>query len=298
MTKIKEIFDGLPFQIRGALWMLLAALFFAFHGPIVRMATQDLDPLMVSFVRSVFVFLIMLPWIIMNRETAMRTNCLPKHAIRAVFSMYGFILLVLAQSKLTLAEVSALTFAAPLFAIIGAVLFLKEVVKFQRWLATFVGLAGVWIVLRPGIEVVDPLFILPVGAAVFIAASNLMIKSLSSTESSNAIVAWLSIFSMPLTLIPALFVWSIPSYEGIFWIFLLGLFGVGAHMSLTRSLAVAEASAVLPFDYARLIFTATIAFFAFGEEPSIWTWVGGAIIVGAVAYIAKVDGRNSRRELA
>ena len=71
------------------------------------------------------------------------------------------------------------------------------------------------------------------------------------------------------------------------WAFLLGLSGVGAHMCLTRSLAAADASAVLPFDYARLIFTALIAFIVFGEEPSIWTWIGGAIIVGAVVYIAR-----------
>jgi drug/metabolite transporter (DMT)-like permease len=66
-------------------------------------------------------------------------------------------------------------------------------------------------------------------------------------------------------------------------------------MCLTRSLAAADASAVLPFDYARLIFTASIAFIAFGEQPSIWTWVGGAIIVGAVVYTARretIAGRS------
>ncbi len=271
-------------------------MFFAFHGPLVRVATTDLDPLMVAFVRSLVVLLLMLPWIVRNRESAMRTQRLPMHALRSLFSMSGFILLVVAQSKLTLAEVSALTFAAPLFATIGAVLFLREVVKARRWIATFIGLTGVWIVLRPGIEVVDPLFLLPVGAAVMIAASNLMIKALSSTEASSAIVAWLAIFSVPFTLVPALFVWSLPDLAALGWIFLLGLSGVGAHICLVRSLAAADASAVLPFDYARLVVTATIAFLAFGEVPTIWTWIGGAVIVGAVAYIARREAVAARRE--
>ena len=287
MVSMKTIFNQLPGHARGAFWMLLAAMFFSFHGPLVRMATAGADPLMVAFIRSIFVFLMMLPWIIQHCKIEMKTNVLPLHAFRALFSMTGFILLVIAQSKLTLAEVSALTFAAPLFATIGAVIFLREVVKARRWIATFVGLAGVWIVLRPGLEVVDPYFILPVGAAIFIAVSNLMIKSLSSYDSSNSIVAWLAIFSVPLTFVPALFVWSLPGVLGFGWSFLLGLSGVGAHMCLTRSLAAADASAVLPFDYARLIFTAIIAFIVFGEEPSIWTWIGGAIIVGAVVYIAR-----------
>lgn len=295
MAFMKSSFNQLPGHARGALWMLFAAMFFSFHGPLVRMATVGTDPLMVAFVRSLFVFLMMLPWIIRHYANEMKTNVLHLHAFRALFSMTGFVLLVVAQSKLTLAEVSALTFASPLFATIGAVLFLREVVKARRWIATFVGLAGVWIVLRPGLEVVDPYFILPVGAAIFIAVSNLMIKSLSSHNSPNAIVAWLSIFSVPLTFVPALFVWSLPGVLGLGWAFLLGLSGVGAHMCLTRSLAAADASAVLPFDYARLIFTASIAFIVFGEQPSIWTWVGGAIIVGAVVYTARretIAGRS------
>ncbi len=274
--------------------MLSAATFFGLHGPLVRMATVDLDPLVVVFVRSLFVLLLMLPWIVRNRATAMRTQRLPMQFFRAAFSMAGFILLVVALANLTLAEVSALTFAAPLFATIGAVLFLHEVVRARRWIATFIGLAGVWIVLRPGFEVVDPLFALPVAAAVFIAASNLMIKSLSRSDSPSAIVAWLAIFSVPLTLIPALFVWSWPDPAALGWCFLLGLAGLGAHLSLTRSLAAADASAVLPYDYARLVVTASIAFVAFGEVPPVWTWIGGAVIVGAVVYIAHREAAAAR----
>ncbi len=287
-------FAKLPGHVRGAVWMLLAALFFGLQGPIVRMAVVNLDPLMVAFVRSLFILLLMLPWILRNRATAMRTQRLSLQFVRATMSMAGFVLLVVAQANLTLAEVAAMTFTAPLFATIGAALFLHEIVRARRWTATFIGLAGVWIVLRPGFEAVEPLFVLPLASAVFIAASNLMIKSLSRSDSPNAIVAWLAIFSVPLTLVPALFVWSLPDLAALGWIFLLGLTGVGAHMSLTRSLAAADASAVLPYDYSRLVVTASVAFVAFGEVPPIWTWIGGAVIVSAVVYIAHREAVAAR----
>ena len=290
----RTAFAELPGHVRGAVWMLLAALFFGLQGPIVRMAIVNLDPLMVAFVRSLFVLLLMLPWILRNRATAMRTQRLSLQFVRATMSMAGFVLLVVAQANLTLAEVAAMTFTAPLFATIGAALFLHEIVRARRWTATFIGLAGVWIVLRPGFEAVEPLFVLPLASAVFIAASNLMIKSLSRSDSPNAIVAWLAIFSVPLTLVPALFVWSLPELAALGWIFLLGLTGVGAHMSLTRSLAAADASAVLPYDYSRLVVTAGVAFVAFGEVPPIWTWIGGAVIVSAVVYIAHREAVASR----
>ena len=292
--RLMAAFSALPAHARGALWMLSAATFFALHGPIVRMATVDLDPLVVAFFRSVVVFALMLPWIVQNRTTAMRTQRLSLQAVRALFSMTGFIFLVIAQARLTLAEVSALTFAAPLFATIGAVVFLREVVRTRRWIATFIGLAGVWIVLRPGIQAVDPLFVLPLASAVFIAASNLMIRSLSRTDSPNATVAWLAIFSVPLTLVPALFAWSWPDAAALAWIVLLGVASVGAHISLTRSLTAADASAVLPYDYARLVVVAAIAFVAFGEVPSIWTWIGGAVIVAAVVYNAQREAAAAR----
>ena len=274
--------------------MFSAALFFGLHGPLVRMATVDLGPLVVTFFRSLFVLALMTPWIVRNRVTAMRTQRLTLQFVRALFSISGFILLVIAQSKLTLAEVSALTFAAPLFATIGAALVLHEVVRARRWVATFIGLTGVWIVLRPGFEVVDPFFLLPLASAVFIATSNLMIKSLTRTDTPSATVAWLAIISVPLSVIPALFVWSWPDLAALGWIFLLGVVGVGTHISLTRSLAAADASAVLPFDYARLVVTAGAAFFIFGEVPPIWTWIGGAVIVGAVVYIANREAAAAR----
>ncbi len=290
----RTAFAKLPGHVRGAVWMLLAALFFGLQGPIVRMAVVNLDPLVVAFVRSLFILLLMLPWILRNRATAMRTQRLSLQFVRAIMSMAGFVLLVVAQANLTLAEVAAMTFTAPLFATIGAALFLHEIVRARRWTATFIGLAGVWIVLRPGFEAVEPLFVLPLASAVFIAASNLMIKSLSRSDSPNAIVAWLAIFSVPLTLVPALFVWSLPDLAALGWIFLLGLTGVGAHMSLTRSLAAADASAVLPYDYSRLVVTASVAFVAFGEVPPIWTWIGGAVIVSAVVYIAHREAVAAR----
>ena len=101
---------------------------------------------------------------------------------------------------------------------------------------------------------------------------------------------------MPLTLVPALFTWSWPGPEAAAWIGLLGIASIGAHMSLTRSLAAADASAVLPYDYARLVVVAGVAFVAFGEVPAIWTWIGGAVIVGAVVYIAQREAVAARAD--
>lgn len=274
--------------------MLGASLFFGTHGPIVRFAVAEgADPLIVSFWRSLVLFLLILPWIVSHRRTALRSTRPLAQLLRGAFSMVGLILLVLAQANLPLAEVSALTFAAPLFGTAGAALLLGESVRARRWIATLVGFAGVWVVLRPGVSDVNPLFVLPLISAVFIAASNLMIRVLSHGDSPTTTVAWLAMVSVPVTLVPALFAWSWPGPMALFWMALLGTAGLGAHMCLTRAFTAAEASSVLPYDYTRLIVTSSLGFLLFAEVPTIWTWIGGAVIVGAVVYNARRERANA-----
>lgn len=287
-------FTNLPGNVRGAIWMLSAAAFFGTQGPLVRLAAAHVDPLVIGFFRSVVFFALMAPWIALNGRTGLRTARPLYQLLRVAFSMAGLITLIVAQTHLPLAEVSSLTFAAPLFGTIGAALLLRETVRARRWTATAIGFAGVWIVLRPGVASVDPLFILPLVSAVFIAASNLMIKSLSRFDSANATVAWLAILSLPCTLVPALFAWQWPPVESWPWLFLIGATGLGAHVCMTRAFHAADISAVLPYDYMRLVMTACLAWIVFGEVPAIWTWIGAAVIVGAVVYIARREGAASR----
>ncbi len=287
-----DAFARLPGTVRGAIWMLGASLFFGTHGVWVRFAVgEGADPLIVSFWRSLIFFLLILPWIVANRRTALRSAHPLGQLLRAAFSMAGLILLVMAQANLPLAEVSALTFAAPLFGIVGAALLLGEVVRARRWVATLVGFAGVWVVLRPGVSDVNILFALPLISALFIAGSNLMIRYLAADDAPTTTVAWLAIAAVPFTLVPALFAWAWPTPMALFWMALLGAAGLGAHICLVRAFTAAEASAVLSYDYSRLIVTSTLGFFIFAEVPTIWTWVGGAIIVGAVVYIARQERR-------
>src|SRR3546814_12371055 len=49
---------------------------------------------------------------------------------------------------------------------------------------------------------------------------------------------------------------------------------------------MADASAVMPYDYTRLLIAAVLGWLAFGELPTIYTWIGAAIIVTSAVHIA------------
>ena len=117
-------------------------------------------------------------------------------------------------------------------------------------------------------------------------ATTLMVKDLLRTESSNAVVTYMVLLMTPISLVPALFVWTWP--EPLTWILLIGMGLVATigHICITHSYKLAEASAVLPYDYTRMIFAAAIGYLWFAEVPDLWTWIGAGIIAASAIYIA------------
>jgi drug/metabolite transporter (DMT)-like permease len=224
------------------------------------------------------------------------TQRLSVHVWRALIGVAAMLLWFSALAVLPLAQAVALNFTVPLFATAGAALFLGEVVRVRRWSATIVGFVGVLVIVRPGFAEVSPAALLPVLAAVVMAVSTLVVKSLARTEQPAAIVFYMTLLMTPLSLPPALFVWQTPSWSALGWMGLVAVVANASHILMTRAYGVADASAVLPFDYTRLPFTAAIGYLAFAEVPDLWTWVGAAVIAAATFYIAQREAAQARAE--
>lgn len=266
--------------------MLFSAASFSVMGAIVRHLSQSIPPIEIVFFRNLFGLLFLAPWLIRGGLVALRTHRPWLHVLRAALGLTAMIFLFTALSLLPLAEATALTFAAPLFATAGAALLLGEVVRSRRWTATVIGFAGMLIILRPGSAVFTPAALTGVAAALFMAAAMLSIKALSRTERSETIVFWFGLIATVLSLFPAIVVWQAPALVLWPWLLALGLFATFGQIGLTRAFASSDASYVAPFDFARLIFVSIVGFIWFDERTDGWTWIGAAVVVAATAYIA------------
>ncbi len=271
--------------------MTAAALCFSLMNVLVRSLSASFDPLQIAFFRNFFALVFMLPWLLRVGFEGLRTKRLPLHLWRSVAGLLAMMFWFYAIALLPLAEAVSLNFTVPLFATAGAAVFLGEVVRARRWCATIVGFLGVLVILRPGFAALDPAMALPILAAVFMATSTLMVKSLSRSETPGAIVLYMNLILTPLSLIPALLVWRSPDWPALGLLALVGLLALGAHLALTHAYTKADASAVVPFDYARLPFVAVLAYLIFGQVPDLWTWVGAAVIVASAVYIARREAR-------
>jgi drug/metabolite transporter (DMT)-like permease len=190
------------------------------------------------------------------------------------------------------AKAISMSFTAPLFATLLAATLLKERVRLRRWSATIAGFIGVLVVLQPESSGIHFGELLALAAAALSAIVSMIVKNLSRTESSNAIVTYMVLLLTPMSLALALPFWSWPPTVN-WWPFMvgMGLAGTLGHLCWVRALGMADVSLVVSYDYVRLLFAALIGYWAFSEAPGLHTWVGAALIVGSGIYIARREAQ-------
>jgi drug/metabolite transporter (DMT)-like permease len=272
--------------LKGILLMLASTLMFAGMHATIRTVSVELHPFEIAFFRNLFGFLVVVPWLMRYGVGPLRTSRPGLHLLRGAFNVVAMLSFFTALTIAPLAEVTALNFAAPIFATLLAIPIFHEVVRLRRWSAILIGFAGVVIILRPGFAEISSGQLLALLAAVTWACALLVIKRLGETDSSVTIIAWMALMMIPASFVPALFVWQTPSLTALGWLVLIGLLGNGGQLAMTEAMKQADTSVVLPIDFFKLIWVAALGYVLFAEMPDVFTWIGGAVIFTSTAYIA------------
>lgn len=285
----------LPANARGALWMLLAAAVWATNDALVKALGRTIDPLQISLFRCFFGGLTILPFILATTGTlAFRTSRLGGHIVRSAAGYIAMVLSWYSVIHLPLADATALGFTRPLFMVVLAVLFLHEVVRWRRWTATAIGFLGVLVMARPGLETLNLGLAAAISGAFFVALVSVMIKSLAATERPTTIIFYFGVLSSLMGLGPALLVWKQPTpLEFAILVFIGAAGSLGQYFTI-RAFRIADATAVDPFDYVRLLYATLFGFLFFAEIPDAYTLVGAAIIIASTYYIARRQDRLQR----
>jgi drug/metabolite transporter (DMT)-like permease len=287
--------NKLPAGIRGGLWMAAAAGAFTIMTTLIREAAKDIHPFEIAFIRALTNLLLMVPFVLRTREAVLKTK---NHKVFAFRGLCGFTFLMTyfpGAALIPVDQSQALIFTSPLWGTLLAVLFLGESVRLRRVLALITGFAGALIILRPGIAEVSRGTLLVLAAALANATSNTIVKFTTRSDHPDTVVFYLMAYVTPMTFVPALFVWTWPTLEQLLLLIGVGVFATLNQRFLSRAFATADATAVLPFDFARLPFAAIIGFLVFAELPDIWVWVGGATIFASSVYIAHHEARAVRQ---
>ncbi len=280
------------------LWAIASGIALQTMNAVMRLMALELHSMQAQFLRAFFGLVVMLPVIAIGMRRGGWRSFWPNNMrgqwIRGAAHTIATLLFFLALPNLPLADSTAIGFTIPLFILIGAALFLGEKVTRARWLATLVGFGGVLVVLLPhlgGVGGGGYWSLVMLAAAPAFAASFLITKVLTRYDRSSVIVVWqgltVTIYSLPL----ALSVWEPPTLRQWAIFLLAGLLGSSAHYCITRAMEKVDISALQSVRFLDLIWSSMLGFLMFGNVPASTALVGGAVIVVAVAAVARHEAR-------
>lgn len=284
--------------ISGALWMMLGATAWTVMVAVARGLSKEIHTFEIVFFRSFFSLLCFAPWMVRVGFAGMRTERPWGHLMRGLSGLSALYLLFGALYFTPLAEVTAITFTRPVFASIGAILFLREAATGRRWTANIIGLVGTLVIIRPGMSTLDIGQMLALACVVAMSVTALTVKTLSRTEPADTIAMYQMVVFTGVSLIPMLFVWKTPDWHSLGLMMLMGLAGNLSQRFMTRAYVAADATVILPFEYSRLPISAVAGLFLFGEFPDLWTWIGGGVIFVATVWLARGESRLAGRGAA
>ena len=272
--------------------MMIVAVLGAVDAVIVRLLSNEVHPFIMVFSRAVFGLMAMLPWIL-GSPGIMKTKRFGLHFLRAALKLASLIALFAAMARAPLATVTAIGFASPIFVTLGAWLFFGEQRRATRIFGIVLGFTGVIVLLQPSEGVPTVALVLALISAVLVATIQLMLKFMGASEKADTLVAWNLVATVPIALIPAVFVWATPSLIECGLLAVQGAIGAASQFMVTKAFQLADASVVSPIDFLRLPFVAAAAYIFFGEVADQSTWIGAVIIFVAILMMA-VSLRNRR----
>jgi drug/metabolite transporter (DMT)-like permease len=193
-----------------------------------------------------------------------------------------------------LSTVFALEFTMPAWTMLLASLLLGERMTPSRIGAVVLGLLGVLVILRPGIETFHPAALLVLAAALGYSVQNVATKQLTTTESTFAIVFWMNVIQLPLGLIGAdpwfatrLGPHELPALAG------LGIAGVSAHYCLSNAFRAGDASLVVPLDFLRIPLIAVVGWWLYGEPLDSFVFAGAGLIILGLLWNLRREARTA-----
>ena len=285
-----------PRQIaRVVLWMTGALLSFSVMAVSIRALSATLSIIEILAVRAALGIAII--GVVVAARPELRhtigTGRLALHVVRNAMHFASQYLWAMSLLLLPLATVFALEFTMPAWTILLAPMFLGERMTTSRIGAVVLGLAGVLVILRPGIEAFQPAALIVLVAAFGYGAQNIATKKLTMTESTFAIVFWMNVIQLVLALIGAgpfffgkIGVQMLPAVAG------LGAAGLFAHFCLSNAFRAGDASVVVPLDFLRIPLIAVVGWWLYAEPLDVFVFAGAGLIIAGILWNLRDEMRR------
>lgn len=280
------------FAVRHALgWMIVSSMLFAIVMLAVRLCLHDLPPTQTAALRYMVGTCLLLPFAGGMLPQLWRSPVRGALVGRGVLHAAGVSLWFFSINAIPLADVNAILNLSPVWATIGAALFLGEKLRLRRVMAILISFAGALIIIKPGFTAIGMGTMAVMVTAACFAFSDLIAKQLKAHHDDKFIILALSVIITIVSLPPALPIWQPMSATNWTGILVIGVAATLGHVTLMRSFA-GPMSAAQAGKYIQLLFVILFGITLFDEIPTVSTLVGALVVLAGVSYIAVREGRH------
>ncbi|NQZ14487.1 MAG: DMT family transporter [Alphaproteobacteria bacterium] len=275
---------------QAMLFSLIGFSLFAVGDLFIKFLADDgYQPVEIAFFLNFFYlpYLLLLSPILGGIKATLRTEKLWLHVLRGILGVGIFIINVNAFQKLGLSLSYTLMFVAPFFAAFMSAVFLKQTIHVHRWIAIVMGFTGVLIVLRPGLEPLEPAAYAVLFGAFLIATNHLLARRIGEDEPLMAFSLFNCIIAIQV--FGVLNFWDsemkIPDQEGWMLFFIISIFHMGGSLLTSKAFSMADTVIVAPFHYVQLLWGTGFGILIFSNVPDYWTGLGALVIVSSGIYL-------------
>lgn len=273
-----QTISGRNHAVIAALWMsgtLVSFMGMAIGG---RELSGQLTTFQILFFRSLIGVLIIGVLLWRSGWRQIFTKHIRIHALRNLAHFGGQFGWFYGIAFIPLAEVFALEFTVPIWTAVLATMLLAERITRARVAAITFGVAGVILILRPGLAVISPASLAVLGGAFCYALSHTLTRKLAQVDTPLAILFYMTLIQLPLGLATSIFDWTTPPLATLPWIVVVGVAALSGHYCMARALAIADAIVVVPLDFLRLPLIAGVGALIY-HEPIDWLVLAGGGIM-------------------
>ena len=270
-----------------AIFLIITSVFFGtVMLSFLKIAQEDVNVYVAGFFRFFLGLVIILPYIVKNKDAVLKTTHLKQHFLRALLGLPAMLIYFSALVLLPIEKLTAISFVVPLIVTILAVFFLGEKIYIYRTLALILGFSGMLVIIRPGFVDISIGVYMVLFSALLWSINIIITKKISKDDSAITILAYQSIFMSLLSFFIVLFFWEMPSLKTFIYLILAAMCGTVLHLTLNHAFKLVDVSMTQPYSFLNLVFASIIGYFVFDEMPDLYTWIGALIIFTGVLIIS------------
>jgi drug/metabolite transporter (DMT)-like permease len=297
LDRISTHNDERSARLAGIGLMLLSIFMFSFGDAIGKFIVATYSVGQLLWLRACAALLVLLPLIWRHRAEFFRLERPRLQLLRVLLSTLEVAAFFLATVYLPLADVTTYYLACPIFVTALSAIVLRERVGWRRWSAVLIGFGGVVIALHPSSQSISWPAMIALGGSLSFAVLMLITRLLRTTpDIVMASSQFFGTFTLGALMSP--FGWVTPSLAHLALFAAAGCISVSALLCVNRSLKLAPASVVVPYQYSMIVWAIMFGLVVFGDVPSWPTIAGAAIIIGAGLYIFLRERNLGREETA